>query len=73
MKGLRCKLVFTGQQSLKFAFLSGTANIGCSWLVCCAVLIILATVEVASNPPPTVAGILHVLRLYTVQEAELEP
>lgn len=41
--------------------------------MCCAVLIILATVEVASNPPPTVAGILHVLRLYTVQEAELEP
>lgn len=40
--------------------------------MCCVVLIILATVEVAFNPPPTAAGTLHVPSI-TVQEAELQP
>jgi hypothetical protein len=39
-----------GGSAFTFAFLSGTVNIESSWLVCCVVLIILATVEMASNP-----------------------
>lgn len=76
MWGLGCNLILTGWQCLEFEFLSGAANIESSWLVCWVVLIILATVEIASNPWPigacfTVAGMRHALSLNTAQKAGL--